>query len=94
MIRRAIALLLFAGAAWQAAADWQATIGQGYAYRMTPIGQVLANAAPGPYDRLVAGWKASPLLWDPVGMVLMALPLAPVLGLVALLLWITRPRRR
>lgn len=93
-MRGLIALLLLAAAIWRAVLDWRATIGQGHAYRTTPIGQVLADAAPGFYERLVAGWQASPLLWDPVGATVMALPLAPLLALVALIVWITRPRRR
>lgn len=91
-MRRLIAAILLGGALWQAAVDWQATIGQGYAYRLTPIGQVLAKAAPQAYERLVGAWKASPLLWDPVGATLMALPLALTLAALAALLWLTRRR--
>ncbi len=93
-MRGLIAAILMAGALWQAGVDWQATIGQGYAYRLTPIGQVFANLAPETYAWLVGAWKASPLLWDPVGAVLMALPLALALAALAALVWFTRRRGR
>lgn len=95
-MRGALAAILMAAALWRAAVDWQATIGQGYAYRLTPIGQVFADLAPERYALVIAAWQDSgvPWFWDPIGATLVALPLALVLGGLALLVWFTRRRRR
>ncbi|TPE50175.1 hypothetical protein [Amaricoccus solimangrovi] len=95
-MRLALALLLLGLGAWQAVSDWNATIGVGYAYRLTPVGQVLADAAPDFYARLMAVWQATriPFLWDPLGRRLMALPMALVLIVPGALLWVRRRRRR
>ncbi|WP_299134652.1 hypothetical protein [uncultured Amaricoccus sp.] len=94
-MRGLLAAILMGLALWRAAADWQATIGQGYAYRLTPIGQVIEAAAPETYASVIGAWKATsvPYLWDPVGATLMSLPLALVLAALAALVWFTRRRR-
>ena len=95
-MRAVLAAILVGLGVWQAVADWNATIGLGYAYRLTPIGQVIADAAPEAYARLMASWRGTgiPYLWDPVGRVLMALPMALALAVPGALLWVTRARRR
>jgi hypothetical protein len=85
------AVFLVAGL-WRAWIDWQATIGEGYAFRMSSIGTVLEATWPERYAAFTEGWQARGLLWDPVGATLMALPLALMLLVVAALLWVTRRR--
>lgn len=91
-MRLVLILLLLAGALWRAALDWGATIGEGYAYRLTSIDGALANTWPDRWAGIVEAAKANGL-WDPVGATLTAIPLALVLAALAFLLWITRRRR-
>lgn len=91
-MRVLLAAVFLAAGLWRAWVDWQATIGEGYAFRMSSIGRVLEATWPDRYAAFVAGWQARGLLWDPVGATLMALPLALVLLVIAVVLWITRPR--
>ena len=93
-MRALLVAVLIGLALWRAAVDWQATIGQGYAYRLTPIGQTLEDMAPETYAAVIGAWKATgvPYLWDPIGATLMALPLALVIAALAALLWFTRRR--
>lgn len=92
---RVLIVVVLAGLAlWQGWADWQATIGHGYAWRFTPVGQVLADAWPDGHARLVSGWQDSGPAWNPVGRTLLALPVAPLLGILAFAIWMTRRRRR
>ena len=89
-------LVLAAAALWRAGADWQATIGQGYAYRLGTIGSLLSARWPEGYARLAQGVHASgiPFAWDPVGAFLMSMPAALVLGALAFGVWVTRGRGR
>lgn len=91
-MRLVLILLLLAAALWRAALDWGATIGEGYAYRLTSIDGALANTWPDRWAGIVEAAKANGL-WDPVGATLTAMPLALVLAALAFLLWITRRRR-
>lgn len=93
-MRMAITILLAALALWRAAADWQATIGQGYAYRFGTLGDLVGGWWPERYARLVNALRQSgvPWAWDPVGAFLLSLPVAPALAAVAVGLWITRER--
>jgi hypothetical protein len=95
-MRVVLAILLLGLGIWQAAEDWSATIGLGYAYRLTPVGQVIADMAPNFYARLMAAWQGTrvPYLWDPIGRVLMALPMALVLIVPGALLVLKRRRKR
>ncbi|PZQ51607.1 MAG: hypothetical protein DI556_05470 [Rhodovulum sulfidophilum] len=95
-MRAILAVILMGLGVWQAVADWNATIGLGYAYRLTPVGQVIADMAPEVYPRLMAAWQGTriPYLWDPIGRILMALPMALVLVVPGLLLWLGRKRKR
>jgi hypothetical protein len=96
MVRRVMMVVLLALAGWQAWRDWQATIGAGYAYRLTSIDQALAEALPGSHASLVRAWQAAPVpwMWDPVGTTFLGLPLAMVLALLAALIWMSLPRAR
>lgn len=91
-MRLLLAFLLIAAALWRGWLDWQATIGQGYAYRLKPVGQVLADTWPQAFERFVAGVQGSsvPFLWDPIGMAVFAVPLALLAALLAAGLWVTR----
>jgi hypothetical protein len=91
-MRLILVLLLLAAAFWRAALDWRATIGEGFALRLTSIGGALANTWPERWGGIVEAARANGL-WDPVGATVTALPLALVLAALALLVWITRPRR-
>jgi hypothetical protein len=81
-------------AIWRAGMDWQATIGKGYAFRLGTLGSVISGQWPDEYAQLVESLKLSgvPFAWNPVGAVVMSLPLALVLATVAAILWLTRPR--
>jgi hypothetical protein len=94
---RAIVTILFLGAAlWRAGIDWQATIGQGYAYRLGSFGGLVSRHWPEQYAQLVRSLERSgvPYAWNPVGAVLMSLPVALVLAAVAAAVWVTRERGR
>lgn len=93
-MRTLLALLILAAALWRAGVDWQATIGEGYAFRPATLGQMFADRWPQDYVNLVDGLHESgvPYAWDPVGALVMSLPVAVVLATIAGLIWITRPR--
>ena len=91
-MRLALVLLLLAAAVWRAALDWRATIGEGYAYRLTSIDAALAGGWPEGWGRITEAAKANGL-WDPVGAALTSVPLALVPAILAGLVWITRRRR-
>ena len=65
-----------------AAVDWQATIGQGYAYRFSTLGTLIRGHWPEGYTSLVVSLKQSgvPFAWDPVGAIVMSIPVALVLA--------------
>jgi hypothetical protein len=96
LIRITLAFLLLLAAFWRGWTDWERTIGEGYAYRLTSIGGTWEQASPESHAATVAAWRAAdiPYLWDPIGATLLALPLALVLVVLAALLWFTRRRRR
>lgn len=91
-MRRILVILLLAAALWLAWSDWRATIGAGFAYRLSSVEAALTDRAPGAAGGLFDAWRTTgiPYLWDPVGAILAGLPAALVL---AGLLWITRRRR-
>lgn len=91
-MRLVLIVLLLGAALWRAVLDWRATIGEGYAYRLTSIDAALAEAWPQRWEAFTA-WAEARGLWDPVGATLAALPLALVLAGLAALLWVTRRRR-
>ena len=95
-MRASIAILFAVLALWRAVLDWQATIGQGYAYRFGTFDTLLSGLWPEPYGRFVAGLGQSrlPWAWDPVGALVLSMPVAPVLAALAAGLWITRERQR
>ena len=94
-MRAALAILLLAAAFWRAAIDWQTTIAEGYAYRFSTIGSVISRHWPESYARLVESLKQSgvPGAWDPVGAIVMAIPVALALAALAGAVWLTRERR-
>jgi hypothetical protein len=93
-MRAVLAILFLAAAIWRIGVDWQATIGVGYAFRPGTIGGLVSRRWPDDYANLVASLQASgvPFAWDPVGAVVMSLPLALILAAVACLIWVTRNR--
>jgi hypothetical protein len=93
-MRIAFILLLLAAALAQAWIDWQATIGEGYAYRLTSIRGALEAAWPERTAEVIARIEASRVswLWDPLGAAVTAVPLALALAGLAALLWLTRRR--
>jgi hypothetical protein len=95
-MRAVLTILLLGAALWCAVVDWQATIGTGYAYRLSSLGGWLATGWPDAHAGLVRTLVASRVTWawDPVGAFLLSLPLALVLAAAGFGLWITRDRRR
>lgn len=95
-MRTILATILVATAFWRAAIDWQATIGQGYAYRFATLATLLRENWPEGYDRLVGMLIRSgiPWAWDPVGAVLLSAPVAPLLAAAGVGLYVTRSRAR
>ncbi len=88
--------ILALGALWRAWIDWRATIGQGFAYRLTSIETALTDGFPDATARAIDALQGTriPYLWDPIGRVILSLPLALVLAGLAALIWITRRRAR
>ena len=86
-LRIILIILLLALGLWQAGADWQATIGEGYAYRFTNIGEALSETWPDRFDA-DDGAERSVTDW------LLAIPIAGTLLVAAGLVWVSRPRRR
>ncbi|MCB1351622.1 MAG: hypothetical protein KDK03_02665 [Rhodobacteraceae bacterium] len=94
---RIVVMVAFAGLAlWRAWIDWQATIGEGYAFRLASIDRVFAENAPGSHAKVVSILQnfGPDWLWDPVFTTLFSLPLALIPALIAGILWLTRPRGR
>lgn len=94
-MRAILAILLLAAAFWRAAIDWQTTIAEGYAYRFSTIGSVISRHWPESYARLVESLKQSGVAgaWDPVGAIVMSIPVALALAALAGAVWLTRERR-
>jgi hypothetical protein len=95
-MRATVTILLIGAALWRAGLDWQATIAQGYAYRFATPGGLISAAWPRNYAALVEGLERSgvPYAWNPVGALVMSLPIALVLAAIGVGLWITRERGR
>jgi hypothetical protein len=95
-MRAILAILLLAAAFWRAAIDWQATVAEGYAYRFSTVGSVISRHWPESYARLVESLQRSgvPGAWDPVGAIVMSIPIALALAALAGGVWLTRARRR
>ena len=91
-MRIILVIFLVAAALWRAGADWQATISQGYAYRFGTLGGLMAAQWPDNYARLVQSLQTSgvPYVWDPVGAIVLSLPVAVALATVGMALWVTR----
>jgi hypothetical protein len=96
IMRIFLAAILLGGALLLAALDWQATIGQGYAYRFSTLGTLIQGYWPEGYMSLVVSLKQSgvPFAWDPVGAIVMSIPVALVLAAVGAGLVVTRERAR
>jgi hypothetical protein len=97
-MRVVLVVVILVAALAQAGFDWQATIGHGYAYRLTTIGGLVAAAWPETFNHAVHAMQGSgvPFLWDPVGALVMSLPIVLVLLVLAGVVWVTRgpvPRR-
>jgi hypothetical protein len=95
-MRLLLGVLLITLALWRAAIDWQATIGQGYAYRFASLGTLLQGAWPDGHAHLAVTLQQSgiPWLWHPVGAALLAIPVAPLLAAAGMLVLVRRPRVR
>lgn len=95
-MRATVTILLFAVALWRAGLDWQATVGQGYAYRFGTLGSLISAHWPNNYAAFVDGLQRSgvPYAWNPVGAIVMSLPIALVLAAIAAGVWVTRERAR
>ena len=93
-MRAVLAVVFLLAALWRAGVDWQSTIGQGYAYRLGTFGSVISKHWPQGYAHLVESLKESgvPFLWNPVGAVLMSMPMSLTLLAIAAGIWLTRPR--
>ncbi len=95
-MRAILAIVLLAAALLRAGIDWQATIGQGNAYRFATIGSVVSQHWPDNYAHLVESLQRSgvPFAWSPVGALVMAIPLVLLLAALAAGFWLTRGRAR
>jgi hypothetical protein len=95
-MRAIVTILLLGAALWRAGADWQATIGQGYAYRFGSLGGLFSRHWPEHYAQLVESLERSgvPYAWNPVGAMVMSLPVALMLAAIAAAVWVTRERGR
>lgn len=91
-MRTVLAVMILLAAAFQIGVDWQATIGKGYAFRPGSIGGIMAARWPESHARLVSGLGDG--FAGTVAGVVMALPVALLLGAAGYGLWISRPGRR
>jgi hypothetical protein len=81
---------------WRLGVDWQATIGHGYAFRLGTLGGMISAHWPGPYASLVESLRSCgiPGAWNPMGALIMSMPVALVLLALAATAWMARPRER
>lgn len=91
-MRRTLAVGLLLAATWQLVVDWRMTIGQGRAFRPGTVGGLVGAHWPDSHARLVAGLGEG--VAGSLGGVVLALPMALLLGAMGYALWITRPGRR
>jgi hypothetical protein len=96
MMRAVIAVLLFMAAGWLGWRDWQATINEGQAYRLSSVEANWIALSPGTHEAWRPALEATeiPYLWDPVLRTLMVLPAAGILLFLGAILWLSRPRRQ
>jgi hypothetical protein len=95
-MRILLTFLLLGAAFWRAAVDWNATIGQGYAFRLGSLGGLISAHWPTNYAQLVEGLRRSrvPFAWDPVGAFVMSIPVALLFAALAGWCWLGRARGR
>ncbi len=94
---RVVLTILFAAAAlWRLGVDWSATISQGYALRLGTLGGVISAHWPANYAQLVDGLQRSrvPFAWDPVGALVLSIPVALFFAALAGWCWLGRSRTR
>ena len=93
-MRAILTILLLGAALWRAGADWLATVSQGYAYRFGTLGSMISGYWPEDYANLVESLQRSgvPFAWNPVGAIVMSLPLALLLLAIGGAVWVTRAR--
>ena len=90
-----LALIFFGLSLWRGYVDYTLTLGKGEAYRMASVETVWSELSPGSYDTYFPMLRDTevPILWDPVGLSLMAAPLAPVLFIIAVFFYAIRKKR-
>ena len=95
-MRAVLTILLVAAACWRLAADWGATISQGYAFRTGTLGGLILAHWPGNYAQLVDSLQRSgvPFAWNPVGALVMSIPLALLFAALAGCCCLGRPQGR
>ncbi len=95
-MRLLIAYVFFAAAAYRAWIDWQATMGEGNAYRMASVEALWQQTSPGSYETWYPVLQSStiPYLWDPVLMVFFGFPMALLLFVLGAFFWLIRRRKR
>jgi hypothetical protein len=94
---RVVLTILFAAVAlWRIAVDWSATISHGYAFRAGTLGSLIAAHWPANYAQLVDGLQRSrvPFAWDPVGALVMSIPVALLFAALAGWCWLGRSSAR
>jgi hypothetical protein len=72
--------------------DWQASIGRGASFSRAPIGRIVSGTWPEATAAFIADWQRIPLLWNPLGEIVLGLPLTVVLVVLAAALWLSRTR--
>lgn len=91
-MRRISCVIFLLLALWRGVIDWQATIGQGQAFRPASLERLWAAWSPASHGALIEELRAS-ALWDPALATLLATPLLLVLLLLSAFFWLIRRRK-
>ncbi len=93
---RLIALILVVAGGWLGWRDWQSTIGQGNAFRLSSVEATWEAFSPSTHEAWLPMLQelTVPYLWDPVLKTLLVLPSAGLLIFIGAVLWMSRRRRR
>ncbi len=91
-MRHLLAYLFFVLSAVQGWRDWQATMGEGNAYRLSSTQTQWEVLSPGTYQSWFPILEAS-AYWDPVLSTILGLPLAVILFVIGLFFYLIRRRK-
>ena len=94
-MRLLLSLIFFSLSGWQTFTDWQATMGQGNAFRFSSVEEAWISLSAETHAEYLPILQQStvPMLWDPVLINLITFPAAVVLFVLSALFWMVRKRK-